>query len=100
MARASADTLPGKATSPWAFHERHSVPLPRSAHGRAAAAPAPMPIIPPDKVTGSGTLFVRYSADGYECEENLSGGPDSSPWRNAIKTTARGLAAKAAMSFP
>ena len=40
--------------------------------------------------------FVRYSADGYECEESLNGGPNASPWRSVIKTTARGAAVKAA----
>ena len=41
--------------------------------------------------------FVRYSADGYECEENLMGvGDDPSAWRSVIKTTARGAASKAA----
>ena len=36
--------------------------------------------------------FVRYAADGYECEESLIGGPGTSPWRPVIKTTARGAA--------
>ena len=40
--------------------------------------------------------FVRYSADGYECEENLMGvGEEPSAWRHVIKTTARGASAKA-----
>ena len=40
--------------------------------------------------------FVRYSADLYECEENLMGvGEEPSPWRHVIKTTARGASSKA-----
>ena len=39
--------------------------------------------------------FVRYTADAYECEENLSGGKDAQIWRPVIKTTARGASAKA-----
>ena len=39
--------------------------------------------------------FVRYSADGYECEENLMGvGEEPSAWRHVIKTTARGAECK------
>jgi hypothetical protein len=47
--------------------------------------------------------LVRYTADGWVCEELLSGpkgthkdAPDLSVWRACIKTTARGAAAKAA----
>lgn len=40
--------------------------------------------------------FVRYTADNYECEENLMGvGDEPSLWRHVIKTTARGASAKA-----
>ena len=40
--------------------------------------------------------FVRYSADLYECEENLMrSGEEPAVWRHAIKTTARGAASKA-----
>ena len=40
--------------------------------------------------------FVRYTADGYECEENLMGvGEEAQLWKHVIKTTARGASVKA-----
>ena len=45
--------------------------------------------------------LVHYTEDDYECEELLSGpsikdGPQLSAWRQTVKLTSRGAAAKAA----
>ena len=42
---------------------------------------------------GAGLHFVRYTADSHECEEQLSGGADASPWRHVSKAAAKGAAA-------
>ena len=44
----------------------------------------------------TGMHVVLYRQDAYQCEERLmvGGADDPSIWRHAIRSTARGLAAK------